>query len=130
MKAEPQKLPSRTISVEFNGNSYEISYPNTGKLIDIELLKMKLSDNEYKSLSSNFSSTSSWAKYSIDMIATLTYLVPDLKKDMRINFTEMEALDAKELLKVYLKKILSWLMDWQIVLNSDDEAEEENEEGN
>lgn len=120
------KIPPRKKTIKVKGKSYEIEFPNTGGLIDIELLKMSLAKDQYGSLLDTNTSTSNWAMYSVDMIATLSILTPDLLKSMEVDsIRSLDVLDGKMLLKVYIKDILPWMREWDQVLNSDEEESEE-----
>ena len=122
-------LPSRKITVQIKQNSYEIEFPNTGKLIDIELMKMSMTGNKYGALADSGTTSGDYARFTIDMIANLTVLTPDLKKDLKVNsISELDILDSKYLLKIYLKQILPWLNEWQTLLNSDDEEQNDAKE--
>ena len=116
-----KKMPLRKMTFKIEQNSYDVEFPNTGGLIEIEVLKAQLSRNQYSSLSQS-GSTGLYNKFIIDMIATFTVLFPTLKKDLNVKtISELHPLETKKLLKVYLSDVLVWMNEWEEILNSDDE---------
>lgn len=118
------QLPERKKKFKILENTYEVDFPNTGGLMEIEIMKAQLSRGQYSALAENSTVISSYSRFLIDMIATFTVLFPDLKKDMNVKtISELNPLDSKKLLKVYLGEVLPWMNEWFNVLNSDDETE-------
>lgn len=112
-----KKMPERKKSFVIGGNTYTTEFPNTGGLIEIEIIKANLTSNQYLSFSN-----ASYAKYLVDMIAVFNVLFPELKKDMNVKaISELNPLDSKKLLTVYIKEVLPWMNEWYTLLNSDDE---------
>jgi len=125
-----KKMPLRKMTFKIEQNSYEVEFPNTGGLIEIEVLKAQLSRNQYQAISQS-GSTGLYSKFIIDMIATFTVLFPQLKKDLNVKtISELHPLETKKLLKIYLNSVLPWLQEWEEILNSDDEETENKKESN
>lgn len=119
---EQKQLPDRKKKFQILNNEYEVNFPNTGELFEIELLKASLSKGQYGSLIENGTSASRYSRYIIDMISVFTIIFPELKKDMKVKtISELEAIDSKILLKIYVKEVLPWFDSWMEVLNHDDE---------
>lgn len=121
-----KKLPSTSLEVNFKQKKYKVDYPNTGGLIDIQRNKHYFSGNSYNELSLDTTEQGMWTRFVVDMQATFAVLIPDLKKDLSVkSITELSPLDTKQLLSVYVKQVLPWLNEWQVILNADDEDEQE-----
>lgn len=120
-------FPPKTLTVEIKDNSYDIKFPDTGKLIDIEEIKSRVSNGNYNSF---FGGTLSaeMVRLLIDTIATFTILIPDLKKDLVVgSYFELELIDSIELLKVYRDKYLPWYNEWMTVITGLAKTTEEEE---
>lgn len=113
-------IPSTTLKIELQKLPFELTYPNVGGFIDIEVLKAQLSQGRYDAIASTFSVSSSYAKFLIDAIATLTVMAPKVLADLKIESLEkLTMVQSKELLDVYYKTIKPWLEAWQKFLNTD-----------
>lgn len=121
-------VPKKTIKISILENDYEISYPLTGDFIEIEGMKSRLTRDSYNSISQGNSVASMIAKYSVDMIAFFSICCPKIKKDLKVeSISELEMIDSKKLLKVYMDKVLPWLAEWEAVLNEVEVADEESD---
>jgi hypothetical protein len=117
------KIPNRTLTLKIKENEYEVKM-KMGTLIDIELTKMQLTNGQYNSLAKTTTSESLMAKYNIDMIAAISVLFPNIKEDMRVKaFADLDPVDGKLLLDLYVKQISPWLIDWLTFQNSTEEDE-------
>lgn len=105
-------MEKRSITISIGKNSYEVNYPNTGNQIDIEILKSKIADGNYDSL--RFSSNPLFQEKAdmIDMIATFTTLIPNLKKDLNVqSFFELQEEESHELMNVYNNEFIPWFIE-------------------
>jgi hypothetical protein len=60
------------------------------------------------------------------MIAFLSTCCPEMRKDLKVNtFSELDMLASKKLLNIYIKTILPWLTEWEILLNTDEDTKVE-----
>ncbi len=126
MTSVKKPLPPTSISFRINDNSYDIKYPRTGEMLNIESLKVQLSSNTYNELINGNTTASQIARITIDMIAFLSIMCKKLREDMKVEtFSELNALDNKKLYQMYIKTILPWLNEWETILNTDDEVESE-----
>lgn len=123
------KTPSKKKTVKILQNSYDIEFGNTGQFLDIVVLKTQLSSNTYDNISTK-TMEGMYGRFVIDMIATFNTLIPSLKKDMKVDsIADLDLLDTKKLLKVYLKEVLPWMNEWYSVLSdSEIETSEEKDE--
>lgn len=110
MKKEASNF-KRSVDILINKNTYTLSYPNTGQLIDIELLKAKIADGNYDVL--RFSTNPLFREQAdkIDMIATFNVLIPSLREDLTVkSLFELSEEEADELLNVYREQFLTWFI--------------------
>jgi hypothetical protein len=120
MRTETKQLPASEVEINFKGNKYKLSFPNSGQFADIELLKSSLSSNNYSGL---FGSTlnAEWARYLIDTVATFNILIPDLNKDLNSKgVLELPLQESMLLVKEYKKTYLPWYNEWMTIITSDD----------
>ena len=118
-------LPNRTKKIVVESNSYDLNYPDTAGLIDIEVLKASLTNNKYDAISYSGTNASTFVRFTVDMIAVFTVACPQLKKDLKVKtFVELDALTTKKLINIYVKEVLPWLNEWERILGSEDEEEE------
>ena len=123
-KTEEKKLPERKRTFKIEANSYDVEFPNTGQLLEIEILKVQLARGQYNEITNAGTINSNYSRLLIDMIAVFTVLFPQLKKDMNVKtISELKVEDSKKLLQLYVKEILPWMNLWMDVMNSDDEDE-------
>lgn len=119
---ETKKMPERKKTFKIKENSYEVEFPNTGGLMEIEILKTQLARGQYNELSNAGTVNSNYSRFIIDMIATFTVLFPQLKKDMNVKtISELKVEDSKILLQIYLKEVFPWIQEWMNLLNEDSE---------
>jgi hypothetical protein len=128
MQKVEKKLPNSKLELVFKINEEElifnIKFPKTGELIDIENDKKLIANNNYRGFNLQDNSTS-FAKMSIDTIATFQTLLPDLISNFNVkNYFEMELIDMKRLISVYAKQFLPWYNEWITILSN---FEDENE---
>jgi hypothetical protein len=113
---------------EDNSREYTIDFPDTGKMLDIELMKIQISDNKYDTLKFSFNTMFVRQALRIDTISTFVILLPELKKDLNTNsflrlpFEQMSLLEA-----MYEEQFLPWYEEWLVVLNKPKETKEDKE---
>lgn len=97
------------LKFEIKGNVFEIDFPKTGKIIDIEKNKMILSDGTYGTLFAANTVTARFAIDAIDMESYFRALCPELFKKLKISsIEEMEIEDMIELKKFYSEQFVPW----------------------
>ena len=121
---------SKTITLKIQDNEYEVSFPNNGQLIDIEVMKQGLSKGTQDSLLNGLGINANLAWMTIEMIATFTILIPDLTKSLQgVNsLLELDPIQSKELRKVYVDQYYKWYNEWMSEINDDTEKEDESPE--
>lgn len=111
--------PETEIKIEIKESVFVIKYPTSGQMIDIAVLKAKLSDNQYSSLYYQSSIEAPLALRLIDVYSFLTIAAPKVKETLtKKSFYELEAAEAIELVHVYEKQILPWYNKWTEYINN------------
>lgn len=123
-QSEEQKenaTPSRTIKINYKGKEYDIEFPNTGGLMDIAVMKAQLSAGMYNQIQVSSAMSDNLARFSIDTIAHFSVLLPDFLKDLNVKtYSEMDLMDMKELVMIYIEEIFPWMTSWMKLLNNVD----------
>lgn len=117
---------NREIVLQVEGSEYKVSYPNTGQQIDIELMKAQIGAGNYDVL--RFSQNPLFQRQAdvIDMIATFSILVPDLKKNLNVkSFFDLPEEHTAKLLKVYEDQFIPWFIKIRTTINNPKEVLEE-----
>ena len=110
--------PSTEIEVKIRDIKITVRYPKSGEMIDIAVLKAKLSDHQYSSLFLQTSFEAPLALRLIDAYSFFQIMVPDIKKNLTLDsFYELSVLDSLELIDVYENQILDWLNEWTETIN-------------
>lgn len=110
--------PDRKLTFEFKGNKYAIEFPNTGDLLEIMILKSRLSRGQYDNISASFKMDSKLAQTIIEAVSFLNVACPDLEKSLNVDsLLDLNMIDMRELLEVYLKEISPWYVNWITALN-------------
>lgn len=91
------------------GNTYSIEFPNVGQYLDIENMKMMLTNNTYSALLQSRLRTAYFAIDLVDAISVMYVLIPGLRKDLNVkNYNELDTFMAKKIVKVYQEQIKPW----------------------
>lgn len=110
-------------------NEYEVSYPNTGQQIDIELMKSQIGAGNYDTL--RFSQNPLFQRQAniIDMIATFSVLIPKLKENLNVkSFFDLEEEHTTELHKVYEEQFVPWFVEIRTAINNPNKTIEDKKE--
>lgn len=122
--------PSKTISLTIWDNEYEVKFPNNGQLIDIETFKIALGKGTKDNLLLNPTQNSILAYTTLEMVATFTYVIPELIEDLlgkKKSLLELSPIESKQLVDVYMKVYTPWHNDWMKVINADLQKVDEEE---
>lgn len=96
--------------ITIRGKDYEVKFPNVGQYYEIEATKQRLGRGYYNTLLGNPTKTAQDALDMIDIESTLSVLVPELIKDLKVNsFSELGLKDYQEVRKIYNKEIFPFL---------------------
>lgn len=97
------------MTLEILGNTYEVSFPDTGQLFDINALKLAVTNKMYESLKYSVEPAFVQEAFQADMIATFNTLIPQLKKDLNVDsLFKLNAIQIDELMQVYEEQFLPW----------------------
>ena len=121
---ETKETLNRNIELSINGNTYNVCFPTVNQFIAIEAKKSALSHNQYGAMILNRTKVASKALDFIDMLSYFSVLIPDLMKDSKVPLTELDIMDGKELLKVYMSDFKVWMDKWMVIINKDETSEE------
>lgn len=120
--------PSRKIEICIGHNSYEVKFPNTGQLLDIELLKIQMSNNQYDTLKFSFNPVFKRQVVTIDCVATFNTLIPKLREDLNVkSMYTLEVEQMSEILKVYEEIFLPWYEEWDSILSNPKKEKDDSE---
>jgi hypothetical protein len=124
------QLPEEQIKFTFENETYQVKYPTNGQVMDIEANKVSLSSGKYLDwlrMAAGGAVSSINALNVCDMIATVSVLIPTLRKRLRVNsLIDLTPIQTRKLSKEFAKTILPWLESWDEALNA---AEDEDEGG-
>jgi hypothetical protein len=105
----------RDLILKLKENSYSVSFPTQGKFLDIENLKMMLSNGMYGSLQSARTTDSEFALDLIDAEAYFTVLVgKPLFDDLKVKtFRDLDLIDAIEVRNAFTEQMLPFINGWR-----------------
>lgn len=119
--------PQKKIAITVLSNSYEITYPTVGQLLDIDIIKSQLSGGRYEQLKYSMEPAFVRSAKRIDVTAYFNVLVPDLRKDIlagKSNTNSILNLSVEEfavLEEVYDSVFLPWFELWEAEFNKSEE---------
>jgi hypothetical protein len=97
---------------------FTIDFPNTGKMLDIELMKVQLSDGKYDTLKYSFNTVFQQQAVRIEAIATFITLIPDLKEQLNVkSMLHLEYEDMALIESMYVEQFLPWYEEWMTLLS-------------
>lgn len=117
--------------IEVRGDKFklDITTLSVAKFLQIETNKQVLSRNEYYQLATTWFTNTANAVNLIDMIATFRVLAPEIEKGLPVSFfEELNVLDTKEILQIYVKEVAPWYNGWMNEFNEPFEIKEETED--
>lgn len=102
----------REKKITIGSRNFIVKFPNVGQLIDLESLKLALTNNRYGNMAASGIASMYDALDMVDSIAFYTVVVPELAKYYNIdNFSTTQIDNISELIKVYLQDIKPWFND-------------------
>lgn len=111
---------------EESQREYVLDFPNTGKMMDIELMKIQISDGKFDTLKYSFNPMFVKQATRIEAIATFAILLPSLKADLNVksmldlSYEQMELIES-----MYIDQFLPWYEEWMALLNKPKEVKKE-----
>jgi len=117
---EEKKELSKVCKLAFQGQTFEVKFPTVGQTIDIETMKITLSNGIYRQMVSTNSGSGNLALDFIDAIAVFTVLIPELKTHLKIdNIMNLTPFEMKEMVLAYKKVFFPWYSEWFSILQKD-----------
>ena len=108
---------------------YSVEFPDTGTMMDIELMKIQLSDNKYDSLKYSMNAMMHRQSVVIDAIATFVFMIPQLKKDLNVvSFLKLSYEQIDMVQEMYVEQFLPWYEEWLVLLSRPKEKPEQKKE--
>lgn len=105
-------------TVNLRGKEYTIKFPNVGEYYRIETMKQSLGRGFYNTLLGNSTKAAQNALDIIDIEATLTVLMPELVKDLKVDsFNQLGLKDFAEIRKFYDIEVYPFLKEIHQILN-------------
>lgn len=119
-----KQMPANSITIKVGPNEYNIKYPNNGKLIDIERMKIKLTDGTHKDML--FGTNAAQHAYLLtESIATFMILIPELTKDLTVpSLMDLNPMQTKSIVDAYSRVYYPWMEQWRAIVNEEVEEEE------
>ena len=88
---------------------YTVSFPNVGQFMEIQNLRMALTNNNYPQMCLSITKEAILNLDLIDAISTFAVLIPDLRKQFDIkNYQDLDMRIAKVLRDVYINEYFVW----------------------
>jgi len=109
------EIKNRTLNFTVKENNYSITYPTVGQYFAIEAQKSMLSAGQYGGMVDSPMKITYDAIELINIVAILKVLCPNFTKDLSVNVSKIEDIDAidfRETCKVYRETIQPWYENW------------------
>ena len=99
----------KSVKVNLNGKDYIVGFPNVGQQMEIESLKMSLTNNNYPDMAR---SGLRIHQYNLDLVDGLAYfsiLIPSFRKEMKLeSIMDMDAFVGKSMVQAFRKQFQPW----------------------
>lgn len=99
---------NRECILSVKGNKYVLKFPNVKAIQDIEAMKQVLSRGMYAALIEMRTVSATESLDMIDMESYFSILAPELIKDLKCSFGELDLEDYFELKEIYNEKFWPW----------------------
>lgn len=111
-------MVNRSVTFKVFGREYLIEYPTVGQYYKIEALKQSLTGGYYNTMVLSPSAATQQALDMVDIEATLTILVPQFIKDLKVkNFNELGILDYKAIHDEFIAVVAPYFKEIEGILN-------------
>ena len=109
------------LSLQVKGNTYTIEVPTVGDMIDVERMKMALSNGFYNEMMRTQTITAQESLMAIDIQSHFTILSPKLISDLKCeDIRKLSGNDYRELKKAYVEGFLPWWNNWVKLFKEED----------
>lgn len=100
---------TKSTKISINNQDFIVKFPNVGQLMEIEALKMSLTNNNYADMVRSGLRSSQFNLDLVDAISHFSVMIPDLRKNLEIeSITTMDPFLGKELVTVFKKQFYPW----------------------
>lgn len=127
-KEKLEESPNTILSIRLQSNTYDFDINNLtyGHLIDIEKLKINLTQDTHKSMLFTTTRGGQNAYLAVDMISFFTVLFPVLIQDLNVeSLLNLSPFKTRELMNVYNNEFYPWWNKWEKILNQETQGEKE-----
>ncbi len=115
----------KNLVFKLDGNQYEIKFPNVGQYMDIENMRIGLTNGAYVDLIRTGLKSAHFQVDLVDAISVLYVLVPNLRGDLNVtNYNDLDVFTAKKIVNVYKRDIKPWFEGLMEELLKDEEIPE------
>lgn len=95
---------NNTVKVKIGDQDFNVPFPNVGQLMDIESMKMAITNNKYSELALSGLKTNDFAASLADAIATFFVLIPQLNDKLKIrSYNDIDLNFGAEIVRAYLE---------------------------
>lgn len=102
-------MQKRQINLVIEQNTYSVKFPTIGQMMDIENMKMALTNGSYADMLRSGLKSSFYNTEMVDTISHFWVLIPELRTDLAVKtYTELDPFLGKKMLKVYRQQFLPW----------------------
>lgn len=102
----------KTIQIKVSKETFIIKILTPGQIIEIESLKSQYTDGQYSRMSQTNTLLSNSALDYVDVVATFSVLIPELKTSLRVKSLFDLPLDVMEELVSEYRKFIKWWVSW------------------
>lgn len=114
-----------SVTFKIFGREYQIEYPTVGQYYKIEALKQSLTGGYYNTMVLSPSVATQKALDMVDIEATLTILVPQFIKDLKVkNFNELGIIDYKAIHDEFVAVVAPYFKEIEGILNGTTEEDD------
>jgi len=114
--------------VKIGDQQFQISYPTVGQKLQIENVKLLLTDNNYGDLARSGHISAIQLLDLVDAVAYFTILIPEISKSLNVqDFLNMEPKKTKMYIKAFKEEFMPWMDKIDIELNREDDGTDEEE---
>jgi hypothetical protein len=94
-----------------DGDSFVVDFPNVGQIMEIDSLKLALSNNKYSDMVRSGLKSMDATLDLIDTVAVFSILIPEFKRSLSLEdktILELNPFDFAKQVKVYKKQFFPW----------------------
>ena len=119
------EILQKTLTFKLEKSTYTLTFPNVGQFMDIENMRMGLTNGAYTDLLRSGLKTSHFQVDLVDALSILMVLVPEIRKDLLVtNYNDLDIFLAKIVVKAYKKDVKPWFDGLMATLLEDDDIPE------